>query len=98
MRHKITIRTELLVRELDALADQIERGLLAAASREARREWRCLRRQRPSEAELAMGSLALSEDELAFMVAKARRFKAILETLGGRRVRRTAAPEHSAAA
>jgi hypothetical protein len=93
MRHKITARTESILRELDATTRQIDAGLLSVASLEARREWRTLLQARPSEAELATGSLSLSDDELELMVAKVRRFKAILATPGRPRVRRvTASP------
>jgi hypothetical protein len=79
LRHKTTPRTELLVRELGVLAKEIDAGLLAAASRAARHEWRNIRRRWPSEDQVRMGALPLSDDDLGFMLGKVRRFRAILE-------------------
>jgi hypothetical protein len=81
MMHKTTLKTAVLVGELCALAGEINAGLISTASREARREWRLLRRQWPSSQELEAGRMGLSEGELVVMVGKVRRFKAILETL-----------------
>jgi hypothetical protein len=92
MRHKITTRTQSILRELDAAADQVDAKLLSSASREARREWRTLLRARPSDAEVATGSLELSDEELGFMIAKARRFRAILAARGRPRLRPADAP------
>lgn len=79
MRHKTTPRTELLVRELGVLAKEIDAGLLTVASRAARHEWRTLRHRWPSEDQIRMGALPLSDDDLCFMLEKVRRFRAILE-------------------
>lgn len=81
MMHKATAQTENLVSELGALARQIDAGPISSASDAARDEWVALRGQWPSPHEVRAGAIALSDAELALMVAKVRRFKEILQTL-----------------
>jgi hypothetical protein len=78
MTYKITSRTEALVRELGQLAEEIESNLLSEASPDARREWETLRQIWPTPDHIRSGATTLSDDELAFMVQKIRRFRSIL--------------------
>jgi hypothetical protein len=79
MPFKITPRTEALVKDLDVLGRNIDGSLLARATPDARSEWRAFLGQLPSDDTLGAGFLPYSDDELAHMVAKVLRFKAILE-------------------
>jgi hypothetical protein len=81
MMHKATAQTEILVTELGALARQIDAGPISSASDAARDEWLALRAQWPSPNEVRAGAVPLSDDDLALMVAKVRRFKEILQAL-----------------
>jgi hypothetical protein len=77
MRYKVTARTESLVAELATLAEVAE-DRLAFASAEAQREWEAFRFRWPSQVELRKGIIALSDDEVAIMRSKAKRFVSIL--------------------
>jgi hypothetical protein len=81
MKYGITPQTESLVAELRELASQIDDRLLARASGAAREEWAAIRDAWPTEDEVHRGTLHLSEDDLAWMVEKVRRFKSILRGL-----------------
>jgi len=85
MRHKVTPRTERAVGDLRQMAAAL-RSDLNLASSAARLEWWALQAQWPSAAEIAGGTVAMSEDELDQMLAKVRRFAEILAAL--RRSRR----------
>jgi hypothetical protein len=82
MMHKATAQTEHLVTELGVLAREIDAGPITLASDAARDEWVVLRGQWPSENDVNAGIVALSDEELAMMVSKVRRFKQILQALG----------------
>jgi hypothetical protein len=76
---KVTPRTESLVQDLGALAALIDDRLLAGATSSARDEWQALRCRWPSAAQLATGTVDVSDDELEIMIGKVRRFRTILE-------------------
>jgi hypothetical protein len=67
-----------MVEELHSLADDLDRHWLAGASEEAQSEWRSFLNEWPTEFEVRRGLVARSESELAWMLAKAERFRAIL--------------------
>ena len=73
-------RTAELRDELHRAVSQIDEGLLALASPEAREEWATVRTQW----ELGLDERKVVEDELAFVVTKVRRFGTILRDLKGR--------------
>jgi len=79
MTQRNTPRTESLVRELRALARQIDGNVLAIASPSARAEWKSLRKRWPSDASVRAGTVDVSDEELEVMAAKVRRFQKILE-------------------
>jgi hypothetical protein len=82
-RHRTTTRTESLVHKLRELAREIDETLLAAASLDARGEWRTLRASWPSASAVRSGVIDLSDDELDAMIDKVKRFKSILDRLAG---------------
>jgi hypothetical protein len=74
-----SLNTEHLVIEGESLAKEIDDALIAYASPDARMEWAALRARWPS----AVGqhhtpAIAAEEDDLAIIVGKVRRFRAIL--------------------
>jgi hypothetical protein len=81
---KATPRTEPLVRELRRLAAALAPDL-PFASPAARDEWRRVQATWPSDLELRRGDVPLSDDALKELVAKARRFAAILRAEATRR-------------
>jgi hypothetical protein len=87
-RHKITAKTPALVGRLGELASEIDDGLLATASAEARGEWALMRGTWPTAADLRTGIIGLSDDELDHMVGKVLRFRSILGMLRGKRGQR----------
>jgi hypothetical protein len=97
-RHKTTARTETLVQKLGQLADEIDDGLLKAASLDARWEWRALCESWPSAADVRSGVVGLSDDELDTMIGKVLRFKDILGRLKRRDPIARLAPFTAAAA
>jgi hypothetical protein len=64
--------------ELDRLAREIEDELLAFASAGAREEWTRFKEACSTAAGAAPRRVVAPEDELAFLVDKARRFRAVL--------------------
>jgi hypothetical protein len=78
IRHKTTPRTEALVNKLIALARDINRTVLAVASKEARAEWLTLCNTWPTAAELRSGRVCFSDEELERMAGKVIQFKTIL--------------------
>ena len=77
MRHKITLETTRILKELARLAEGLQERL-PSVSPEARREWEELRLQWPSKLEVRHGTVALSDEELAIMESKVKRFHDIL--------------------
>jgi len=73
-------RTEELRDELEHVASEIDGGLLAVASPEAREEWASVRSQWRGNP----GERRVAEDELAVVLTKVRRFGDILRDLKGR--------------
>jgi hypothetical protein len=70
--------------ESEALARDIEDGLLAFASPDARLEWDALRARWPWSGQRRPGGDASSDDEPSVVIVKVRRFKAILGSLSER--------------
>jgi hypothetical protein len=66
-------------KEVDEAAREIDESLLPFASSEAREEWHLLRARWPMVAVSDHSSLA-ADDELAVVVGKVQRFRAILLT------------------
>jgi hypothetical protein len=66
-----------LVAELASLAEAAEKRL-SLASADAQMEWQAARSRWPSQVELREGVVALSDDELAVMRSKVKRFVSIL--------------------
>lgn len=80
MRHKVTGRTREILRQLRILAADQDRYLhLASAS--AQREWNDFQLLWPSDIEVALGAIDLSERDLDAMHTKVRRFSEILRGL-----------------
>lgn len=77
MKHKITDKIRRSVEHLARLAAAVEERL-DRASPEVRSDWKAMRLLWPSEIELRQGLSSLSDDELAIMESKARRFHDIL--------------------
>ena len=73
-------RTAELRDEFHLVASEIDDGLLALASPEARAEWASVRTQW----EVVVDARNVVEDDLAFVVTKVRRFGTILRDLKGR--------------
>jgi hypothetical protein len=92
MTHDLSPRLRDLMDELSALAADIDGPLLMHASEAARAEWRALRDAWPSQDGVLGAAPALTEDELASIVGKVRRFRQILRDLdlGAVRVLRAA--------
>ena len=80
MSHKVTPRTEQTLVDLRRMAALL-RPDLGLASTAARLEWLSLQARWPSPAEIAAGTVALSQDELDQMLAKVRRFAEILSVI-----------------
>jgi hypothetical protein len=78
MMYVVTARSERIVRELLELAKGVDAQVLARASDPARDEWNELLLRLPTEAHLRRGVIALAEDELSWLLAKAIRFRQIL--------------------
>lgn len=77
-RHRMTARTESLVRRLVELAREIDEDFLDVASTEARWEWKVFCGTWPNVVDLRSGVVSRSDDELDAMIGKVLRFKAIL--------------------
>ncbi|HVR02175.1 MAG TPA: hypothetical protein VMT47_08590 [Polyangia bacterium] len=73
-------RTAELRDELHLVVSEIDDGLLALASPEAREEWASVRTQW----DVTLDERKVAEEELAFVVTKVRRFGTILRDLKGR--------------
>lgn len=80
-RHKITNATATLLGRLGDLAREVDDGLLAAASADARREWARLRGTWPTADDVLTGVVALSDEELERMIGKVLRFRCILRSM-----------------
>jgi hypothetical protein len=78
MQFEVTPEIERLVEEFRCLADDLHSHWLVAASEEARAEWQSFRNDWPTNEDLRRGVVGRSEDDLAWMLAKARRFRALL--------------------
>jgi hypothetical protein len=78
MMYVVTPRSEHLIRDLLALAKEVDSDVLDRASDLARHEWNELLLRLPTEAHLRRGVVALAEDELSWLLAKAIRFRQIL--------------------
>jgi hypothetical protein len=78
MRYVITARVRELIEEFRLLAEDLQSNWLRGASEEARSEWEAFRSQWPTDFEVRRGLVGRSESELAWMLAKALRFRAIL--------------------
>jgi hypothetical protein len=77
MKYTITRETSRIVDELTRLAECLQEHLPSISS-EARREWEELRLRWPSELDIRQGTVGLTNDELAIMESKVRRFHDIL--------------------
>jgi hypothetical protein len=82
MMYVVTARSARLIRELLALARELDEAVLARASVLARAEWTELLLRLPTDADLSHGVVALAEDELGWLLAKAIRFSEILRGSG----------------
>jgi hypothetical protein len=92
MENSSKTHAEHLVIEAESLARDIDDGLLAYASPDARMEWAALRARWPWASSLHPSSPISSKDEdLAVIVGKVRRFRAIL---GRGAAAVTVAPDH----
>jgi hypothetical protein len=78
MMYVVTARSERIVRDLLGLAKEVDAQVLARASALARDEWNELLLRLPTEAHLRRGVVALAEDELSWLLAKALRFRQLL--------------------
>jgi hypothetical protein len=78
MRYEVTTEVEAIVSEFRMLANELEASGLGCASSAARSEWQTFRRQWPSDEEFRLGIVERSIDELAWMLGKTRRFRAIV--------------------
>jgi len=78
MQFEVTPKIGRLVEEFRLLAEDLHSYWLAAASEEARAEWRAFLNDWPTDLEVRRGLVGRSEDDLAWMLAKAKRFRAIL--------------------
>jgi hypothetical protein len=76
-KHRVTPALERRVRELRNMGEEIEPEL-HLVSVDARREWNALQASWPSDSELREGAIALSEERLTTIEAKARRFRDII--------------------
>lgn len=83
MNHTLTPETARILDEFAFLARNIETRI-TAASPSARDEWEELLLRLPSETELRLGATLLSENQLAVMLSKAKRFFDILGLLQAR--------------
>jgi hypothetical protein len=70
--------SEVIVRALLCVAQELDDGALASASAEARSEWSALLGRLPTEADLRRGIVKFPEDELRQLLGKAVRFREIL--------------------
>jgi hypothetical protein len=78
MRYEVTTEVESIVSEFRRLANELEASGLGCASSAARSEWQAFRRQWPSEEDFRTGIVYRSIDDLAWMLGKTRRFRAIV--------------------
>jgi hypothetical protein len=78
MRYEITKEVETIVSEFRRLANELEATGLGCASSAARSEWQTFRRQWPSDEDFRLGIVDRSIDDLAWMLGKTRRFRAIV--------------------
>jgi hypothetical protein len=95
MKRHLTKGGERLVLELSEIADEIDGGLLHVASPGARTEWLVFRTRWPSAANSRCGSGPWRDDDVAFLVDKARRFRDILAAASAEMP--VVAPTHAAA-
>jgi hypothetical protein len=78
MRYEVTQNVREFVKEFRAIAEDLQRRWLVGASQEARSEWQAFLDQWPTDLDVKRGVVGRCEDDLAWMLAKARRFRAIL--------------------
>jgi hypothetical protein len=78
MQFEVTPKIERLVKEFRLLAEDLHHDWLAGASEEARAEWQSFMNDWPTDLDVRRGLVMRSEDDLARMLAKAKRFRAIL--------------------
>jgi hypothetical protein len=78
MRYEVTTEVESIVSEFRRLANELEASGLGCASSAARSEWETFRSQWPSDEDFRRGTVDRSTDDLAWLLGKTRRFRAIV--------------------
>jgi hypothetical protein len=78
MPHEVTPETQFIFRQFSQLVTELEAEDLGLASAAARAEWQTFLRGWPSKDEVERGVVQRSLDDLTWMLAKLRRFRALV--------------------
>ena len=75
--YRVTLQTSSVVEQFRRVALDVENHLVAASSA-ARDEWTRFLRLWPTDDELRSGAITVSNDDLSWMLERARRFRALV--------------------
>jgi hypothetical protein len=80
MRHEVTPEMESILREFEQLVTELQIERVESASAAVRAEWHAFLNQWPSKEEVEGGVVQRSLDDLTWMLAKLKRFHALVNS------------------